>query len=993
VVIGETVSHYRILEMLGEGGMGVVYKAEDLQLHRLAALKFLPAQLARDDEARERLIHEARAASALDHPNIGVVYEIGEHDGRYFIAMACYEGATLREKLKDGPLAPDEALAIAEQVAQGLARAHAKGIVHRDIKPANILLPTDGPVRIVDFGLAKLAGATRLTKAGSTLGTAMYMSPEQAQGGDVDQRSDLWSLGAVLYEMLTGRPPFRADFETAIVYAVLNEEPTPVRQLNPLVPQEMEQIIGRALRKKPEARYSSTQEMLQEIHDYQERRRAEALTTFSWRGVLRLLRRPKVLVPTLCLLGVLSALTVWYFNREAKIHWAREEALPEIQRLVDVSWRDYTDAYRLAEQAEAYIPDDPKLHSLLAKSSLFINVRTDPPGANVSMKQYNKPDDPWKFLGVTPIDSVRVPIGIFRWRFTKPGYDTVLAAAATWDIKVTREMPLVRHNLTRTLQRTGQFPAGMVWVPGSETPYGELPGFFIDKHEVTNREYREFVNHEGYRNRQFWKVPFIKNGKSITWDEAMALFVDQTGRPGPATWQAGEYPSGQGDYPVSGVSWYEAAAYAEYAGKSLPTGTHWGLARGEHTPLIMYPQLGGYAVFAPFSNFRGNGPVAVASLPGITSYGAYDMAGNVREWCWNATPEGRLIRGGAWNDNTYMFGAPSQAPPLDRSPQNGFRCVRYTDREKIPAAVFTLTHYPRIRDYGAQRPVPDNVFQAYEGQFAYDKMPLHAHVESRDDTSEEWRIQRITFDAGYDHERMIACLFLPRNAAPPYQTIIYFPGGPARAQKSSTDIEHYFEFTSFVSYIVKSGRAVLFPIYKGTFERRFTSEAPMEHLNSHLFSEFVVHLVQDFERSVDYLDTRKDIDSSKLGYYGISWGGSMGVFVCAVEQRLKASVLLSGGFPPINTAPLPQTDFINYAPHVRIPVLMLNGEYDSIFPLDQTVKPMFDMLGTPAKNKELKVFPTDHIPGKRDFIRETLAWYDRYLGPVSMKAEPSVHNR
>jgi serine/threonine-protein kinase len=205
-MIGETISHYKILEKLGEGGMGVVYKALDLTLDRSVAIKFLPPHLSGDEEARKRFIHEAKAASALNHPNIGVVYEIGRtDDDQTFMVMACYEGESLRERIDRGGMSGEETLDIVAQIASGLAKAHGRGIVHRDIKPSNVLLTEDGHAVIIDFGLAKLAGRTKLTVAGSTLGTAAYMSPEQARGEEVDHRSDIFSLGVMLYEMLTGR--------------------------------------------------------------------------------------------------------------------------------------------------------------------------------------------------------------------------------------------------------------------------------------------------------------------------------------------------------------------------------------------------------------------------------------------------------------------------------------------------------------------------------------------------------------------------------------------------------------------------------------------------------------------------------------------------------------------------------------------------------------------------------------------------------------------
>jgi len=249
--------------------MGVIYKAQDLQLDRLVALKFLPPTTGNDPEAQQRFIHEARAASALDHPNICTIHEIGHTDeGQLFLCMALYDGETVRAKVERGPLKLEEAVEITVQVTQGLAKAHAQGMVHRDIKPANVMVTSDGIAKILDFGLAMLAGMTRLTKEGSTLGTAAYMSPEQARGDPVDARTDIWSLGVMLYEMVTGQLPFRGDYENAVVYAVMNTPAEPMTALRTGVPMELERIVSKAMAKDPAERYQHVDEMLVDLRRF-----------------------------------------------------------------------------------------------------------------------------------------------------------------------------------------------------------------------------------------------------------------------------------------------------------------------------------------------------------------------------------------------------------------------------------------------------------------------------------------------------------------------------------------------------------------------------------------------------------------------------------------------------------------------------------------------------------------------------------------------------
>ncbi len=327
-----------------------------------------------------------------------------------------------------------------------------------------------------------------------------------------------------------------------------------------------------------------------------------------------------------------------------------------------------------------------------------------------------------------------------------------------------------------------------------------------------------------------------------------------------------------------------------------------------------------------------------------------------------------------------MFGNLSQAPPFDRSAKNGFRCALYPDPEKIPESAFGTVEFGDTRDFAKEEPVDDSIFEFYRQQFSYDSAVLKSRVESRDESSEDWIQETITFDAAYGDERIIAYLFLPKKAAPPYQTVIYFPGSASRSQQSSKDLSRYYEFELFLSFIVKNGRAALFPVYKGTFERRVEFLAPiLIGDDSHQFVEYQVQVVKDFKRCIDYLETRQDIDSNKLAYYGMSWGGWLGALIPAVDKRLEASVLVGGG---LRDTGRPEVHPFNYVTRVQAPTLMLNGRYDTLHQYETSIKPMFDLLGTPDEHKELKLYETDHIPPTNDFIKETLAWLDRYLGPV-----------
>ncbi len=315
-MIGRTVSHYRILSELGSGGMGVVFRAEDLTLGRHVALKFLPPHLSADPEARRRFVHEAKAAASLDHSGICTVHEVGEADGQSYIAMALLEGQTLRDRIAAGPLPIPEALEVAAQVAEALHEAHGKGIVHRDVKPANIMLTPRGQAKVMDFGLAQVAGASQLTRSGSTLGTAAYMSPEQSRSEPVDRRTDIWSLGVVLHEMVAGRRPFPGEHEAALLYGIQHGEPEPLTALRSGVPPELERIVGKCLAKDAGHRYQHAEELAVDLRRLQAG--PIAARTVAVEKIGRRSRRlpPRAVAPLLLL--AIGAAGAWFVLRSGR---------------------------------------------------------------------------------------------------------------------------------------------------------------------------------------------------------------------------------------------------------------------------------------------------------------------------------------------------------------------------------------------------------------------------------------------------------------------------------------------------------------------------------------------------------------------------------------------------------------------------------------------------------------------------------------------------
>jgi len=573
---------------------------------------------------------------------------------------------------------------------------------------------------------------------------------------------------------------------------------------------------------------------------------------------------------------------------------------------------------------------------------------------------------------VTPLENARLPRGYLRWRFEKPGYRPLELAGSTTSIPGgVQPLPEI------ALEPEREARPGMIMIPGSDEPHRIfLPGFehltpvllrdafWLDEHEVTNEEFKAFVDGGGYQKREYWQE-LLEDGAAASWDDAMRRLLDATGRRGPATWVQGDFPAGQGRLPVSGVSWYEAAAYARFAGKQLPTIYHWSKA----AELRASPWL------EPRANFASSGPVAVGSRGVLHAWGHQDLAGNVKEWLSTRTGDGRqYILGGGWDEPPYLFNDPDARRPFDRTSDSGFRCVVYA-REPAPELRAPVPW--STRDYRHEKPASDAVFDIYRRLYAYDRSPLHAPVEASDDSDEHWRREQVSVPTAYGTERMKVFLYLPKKGAAPFRTVVYFPGANLLRTRSFDDIP-----VNLFDFIVKSGRAVAFPVYKGTFDRP-TDINDSTANPSAAYRDMVIVWAKDFMRTVDYLETRPDLSLDRLGLVGLSWGARMGSILPALDERIKLEVLIGGGFSL--QRPMPEVDQINFASRVRVPVLMLNGRFDFFFPVETSQRPLFETFATPRADKRHLLYDAGHGIPRLDMIRETLDWLDRYQ-PAQVRA-------
>ena len=680
------------------------------------------------------------------------------------------------------------------------------------------------------------------------------------------------------------------------------------------------------------------------------------------------LRRRKVIIPSVLIVIAIGTSIGFRVAHKSRFDSALNIKLPKLQD--EITFIDISDgqrnwmAYHKAIELRKILRNNPEFHQLWNDITVKVKITTDPEGAKVYAKPYAIPYTAWIYMGDVPLSEYSIPRGLSRIKIEKPGfeiqYDILYNSFGYHDEEVPRHYKLYRPD---------ERPEGMLhaqgfkggWIKTGNLPELTAGDFWIDRCEVTNQQYKSFVDEGGYTNPSYWESPFVDGDDTLLWENAIKGFKDNTGRPGPSSWEMGDFPGGEEDLPVSGISWYEAAAYATYVKKELPTVFHWTYLSEIHAA----PEI------IKFGNYHKKGSVKVGTGEAVTRFGTLDLAGNVSEWVYNSKGKNKIIMGGNSQEPAYLYNEAYNVSPWRRSDLIGFRCMRYindTLKQEL-SQQFDRTE----RDFSKAEPVSDEAFSIIKALYKYNKSELNARTIYTLDTL-NWIQENIQVDVPYEDSPMQLSVFLPKNSEPPFQTVIYFPHDGPVYSNSLDDMPQYFEDLEF---FVESGRAVVFPVYYNTFGR-----GDIELSNIFTWRQLLVYIVSDFQITCDYLQSRSDIDMEKMAYFGVSWGGFMAPYILAIEDRIKLGILVLFGAG--SNDEYQDLDQLNYLPRVKIPMLMLGGRYDFAF-TNSKQKAFYDFLGTPVKDKKWKIYETTHSIPRKDLVNESLDWLDNYFSEVNLK--------
>ena len=653
--------------------------------------------------------------------------------------------------------------------------------------------------------------------------------------------------------------------------------------------------------------------------------------------------------------------------------WVNNFMLPQIQDFI--SKDDNVAAWLTSSRINSFAPFFSTISEEDDDISALASIRTQQDSVSVSWKAYGQIDD-WRFLGKTPLEPTRLPRGILKFKLEKEGYETTYFSSSNPSLKFYNSPFDPGWSLEPiNLQPQGSVPTGMIYIQGGNfvpalTGSGVDPvflhPFYIDKFEVTNKDYKEFIDAGGYSNSQYWvEMDFIKDGIALSFEEAKEMMVDSTGMTGPAGWEVGTYLQGTENYPVTGISWYEALAFARYKGNILPPMYHWAKAAFPPDEIVspISPKL------LKIANFSKEKITNVGQGEG--AYGTFDMAGNAKEWVWNIFGGRGLTLGGAFDEPTYLASQTAPEPRMNRSLKNGFRTVRLINpRDLNPFGDPIETQAPRDLSY--YKPMSEEVFNVYARSYQVSSSrPKHTEVYI-DDSHPVWIKEKISLDVGYNNETMDVLIFKPKNSFGPSSPVIIHPGANYYTTPPEIDDVNPGEFS--LDFLIKSGKTLVWPAWKGSLNRMPENRSSNEDTLRQFRSQFIAW-VDDTDKTLDYLETRSDIDSNNIFYLGMSYGALFNTHTLLFEDRYKGAILYVGGAFP--TYP-PLVDGINHLPRIKTPFLMLNGEQDYLVP-KSAANFFFQSTGTPSEDKKIIFYDSGHWPLPRNqMIKETLSFIDQY---------------
>ncbi|MDB4816075.1 SUMF1/EgtB/PvdO family nonheme iron enzyme [Gammaproteobacteria bacterium] len=652
--------------------------------------------------------------------------------------------------------------------------------------------------------------------------------------------------------------------------------------------------------------------------------------------------------------------------------WVNSYMLPQVKDYL--SEDDNVSAWLTSSKINSFAPFFSSISNDSDDISALAEIKTQQDGVSISWRAYASNDE-WRLIGRSPIQPLRLPRGILQFKLEKEGYETSYFSSSNPSLKLYNSPVEFGWSLEPiNIQPQGSIPPGMTYIQGGNfipalTGAGVDPvylhPFYIDKFEVTNKDFKGFMDAGGYSNSQYWvEMDFIKDGVSLSFEQAQEIMIDSTGMTGPAGWEVGTYLQGTENKPVTGISWYEALAYARYKGNILPPMYHWAKAAFPPDEIIspISPKL------LKTSNFSREKIEDIGQGEG--AYGTFDMAGNAKEWVWNIFGGRGLTLGGAFDEPTYLASQTSPQPRMDRSLKNGFRTARLINpRDLNPFGDPIETQAPK--DLSFYKPMSDEVFKVYSRSFEVDSSKPKSKVIYVDDSHPIWIKERISIEVGYNQEMMDMLIFKPKNSFGPSSPVVIHPGSNYYSTPPEIDDINPGEFS--LDFLIKSGKTLVWPAWKGSLNRMPATRSGGDRMRD--FRNLYIAWVGDTNKTLDYLETRNDIDTDNIFYLGMSYGALFNTHTLLFENRYKGAILYVGGVFP--TYP-PLVDGINHMPRINTPFLMLNGEQDYLVPKSAAMY-FYQSTGTPEKDKKIVFYDSGHWPLPRNqMIKETLDFIKKY---------------